>query len=146
MGSLFFMAVNSPVYRRTGSDWRLPRKRSIFSRTAKPPSAHEKAHQARQWLESVLAPVAEAVIVTDALGFVRYANPAAEAMFGWSAQELIGRVIEKNPSALLLLDRQMGTELSNGAPRSQHGNRHGAHTRPIGIAGERQRLAHHRPG
>jgi PAS domain S-box-containing protein len=35
------------------------------------------------------------VIVTDALGFVRYANPAAEAMFGWSAQELIGRVIEK---------------------------------------------------
>jgi PAS domain S-box-containing protein len=57
--------------------------------------AHEKAHQARQWLESVLASVAEAVIVTDALGFVRYANPAAEAMFGWSAQELIGRVIEK---------------------------------------------------
>jgi PAS domain S-box-containing protein len=57
--------------------------------------AHEEAQQARQWLESVLASVAEAVIVTDALGFVRYANPAAETMFGWSAQELIGRVIEK---------------------------------------------------
>lgn len=57
--------------------------------------AHEETHQARQWLESVLASVAEAVIVTDALGFVRTVNPAAEELLGWKAEELIGKVIEK---------------------------------------------------
>lgn len=58
-------------------------------------NAHEKTRQARQLLESVLASFAEAVIVTDALGFVRYVNPAAEELLGWKARELTGKVIEK---------------------------------------------------
>jgi PAS domain S-box-containing protein len=57
--------------------------------------SQEEAHQARQWLESVLASVAEAVIVTDGLGFVRTVNPAAEELLGWKAEEMIGKVIEK---------------------------------------------------
>ncbi len=57
--------------------------------------AHEEAHQARQWLESVLASVSEAVVVCDVLGFIRYLNPAAEQLSGWKAAELIGKVIEK---------------------------------------------------
>jgi PAS domain S-box-containing protein len=57
--------------------------------------AHEEAHKSRQWLESVLASVPEAMIVTDALGFVRYVNPAVEELFGWKAEELIGKVVEK---------------------------------------------------
>jgi PAS domain S-box-containing protein len=57
--------------------------------------AHKEAHQARMWLESVLDSMSEAVVITDALGFIRSVNPAAEALFGWKAAELQGKVIEK---------------------------------------------------
>jgi PAS domain S-box-containing protein len=57
--------------------------------------AHEEAHQARQWLESVLESIAEAVIVTDALGFLRTVNRAAEELLGWKAEELIGKMVEE---------------------------------------------------
>jgi PAS domain S-box-containing protein len=61
----------------------------------------ETAQRARMGLESVMASVADAVIVTDALGFIRAVNPAAEVLVGWKAQELTGKLIEK---ALPLLD------------------------------------------
>jgi PAS domain S-box-containing protein len=35
------------------------------------------------------------VIVTDALGFVRNLNPAAEELLGWQAEELIGTMIDE---------------------------------------------------
>jgi PAS domain S-box-containing protein len=57
--------------------------------------AHEEAHQARIWLESVLDSMSEAIVITDALGFIRSVNPATEALFGWKAAELKGKVIEK---------------------------------------------------
>jgi PAS domain S-box-containing protein len=57
--------------------------------------AHEEARQARQWLESVLESISEAIIVTDALGFVRTVNPAAEELLGWKAKELIGKMVEE---------------------------------------------------
>lgn len=55
----------------------------------------EEERRTRIWLESVLAAMADAVIVTDALGFIRTVNPAAEEMFGWTAAELKGKVIER---------------------------------------------------
>lgn len=57
--------------------------------------AHAEAHQNRVWLENVLASVGVAVVVTDALGFIRYMNPAAEELTGWATHELSGKVIEK---------------------------------------------------
>ena len=57
--------------------------------------AHEEVQRARMWLESVLSSVAEAVIVTDALGFVRYVNEATEQLTGWKSAEMTGKVIEK---------------------------------------------------
>jgi PAS domain S-box-containing protein len=64
-------------------------------------NAHEEAHQARIWMESVLDSMAEAIVITDALGFIRSVNPATEALFGWTGAELKGKVIEK---AFPLLD------------------------------------------
>ncbi len=63
-------------------------------------TAREEARQALQLLENVLASVAHAVIVTDALGFVRYLNPAAEELCGWKAKELTGKVIDQEFSLL----------------------------------------------
>jgi PAS domain S-box-containing protein len=71
-------------------------------------SVHEEAHQARQWLESVLASVADAVIVTDALGFVRYVNPAAEELCNWKPEELIGKVIDKELPLLSYSSTDLG--------------------------------------
>lgn len=57
--------------------------------------AHEEAHRARIWLESILDSMSEAIVITDALGFIRSVNPATEALFGWKAAEVKGKVIEK---------------------------------------------------
>jgi two-component system sensor kinase FixL len=57
--------------------------------------ANEEAHRARMWLESVLDSMSEAILITDALGFIRSVNPATEELFGWAAAELEGKVIEK---------------------------------------------------
>jgi len=57
--------------------------------------ALETAQRAQQWLESLLGSVADAMLATDALGFIRFLNPAAEALLGWKAEELIGRAVEK---------------------------------------------------
>ena len=56
--------------------------------------AHSEADQARQWLESVMESLSDAVIVTDALGFIRTVNPAAEKLLGWTSEELIGSEVE----------------------------------------------------
>jgi PAS domain S-box-containing protein len=49
----------------------------------------------QQWLESVVQSLSAAVLVTDALGFVRAVNPEAESLLGWKAADLIGQVIER---------------------------------------------------
>lgn len=57
--------------------------------------AHQEASKARMWLESVLDSMPDAILTTDALGFIRSVNPALEALCGWKAAELQGKVIEK---------------------------------------------------
>jgi PAS domain S-box-containing protein len=57
--------------------------------------ALDEARRARHWLESALASVADAVVLTDILGVVRAVNPAAEELFGFKSSELAGRVIEE---------------------------------------------------
>jgi diguanylate cyclase (GGDEF)-like protein/PAS domain S-box-containing protein len=46
-----------------------------------------------RWLSSVLRGVADAVLATDADGFIRLANPAAEALFGCNAGAMQGRPV-----------------------------------------------------
>jgi len=48
-----------------------------------------------KWLENTFASLADAVVLTDPLGFVRTVNRAAEELFGCTAQELVGRIIEE---------------------------------------------------
>lgn len=74
--------------------------------------ALEEERRERRWLESAIASVAEAVVLTDILGVVRSINPAAEELFGFSSEELAGKVIEE---ALPLLSYQS----FDGAPLSR---------------------------
>jgi PAS domain S-box-containing protein len=58
-------------------------------------NAFEDARRSSVWLQSVLDSICEAIVVTDSLGFIRSANPAAEALLGWKASELTGVSIEE---------------------------------------------------
>jgi PAS domain S-box-containing protein len=71
--------------------------------------ALEEARRARQWLESGMASLAEAVILTDILGVVQSVNPAAEELCGFTAQEFKDKIIE---DAIPI----RGYESANGVP------------------------------
>jgi PAS domain S-box-containing protein len=79
--------------------------------------ALEEAQRTRQWLESAMRSVAEAVILTDALGVIRSVNPAAEKLSGWSANELTGMAIDEvlpiqeRPGGGAVLDLQVMLQL-----------------------------------
>lgn len=55
----------------------------------------EDAQRARQWLESALFSLTEAVILTDALGLIHSVNPAAEKLCGRSAVDLKAMAIDE---------------------------------------------------
>jgi PAS domain S-box-containing protein len=81
--------------------------------------AYEEVRRARLWLESVMASLPDAVIVTDALGFIRSVNPAAEKLFGWKAEELAGKLVEEALTAPLQASVDK-TELSFALALSGH--------------------------
>ena len=58
-------------------------------------AAYRDARQTKLWLESVVDAIPQAVMVTDSLGFVRFANPSAQRLTGRTSQELVGQQIEK---------------------------------------------------
>lgn len=58
---------------------------------------HHRAEQlfaSTRWLTTVLDSLTDSIIATDAEGFVRYLNPAAEKLTGWSSLEAQGKPIE----------------------------------------------------
>jgi PAS domain S-box-containing protein len=57
--------------------------------------AHREAHQAQNWLKCVIQAIPKAILVTDALGFVRYCNPAASELTLRRADQMEGRQVER---------------------------------------------------
>ena len=55
----------------------------------------DETRLALKWFENAIASLADAVVLTDPLGFVRSVNHAAEEMLGWTAHDLSGRIIEE---------------------------------------------------
>ncbi|MEZ6125625.1 MAG: PAS domain S-box protein [Planctomycetaceae bacterium] len=70
-------------------------------------------------LRAVLRTAVEGIITIDERGMIESANPAAEALFGWKAEELLG----KNVSVLMPQpyqsehDRYLSDYISSGVPR-----------------------------
>ena len=64
-------------------------------------------------LRTLLETATQGIVAADAHGVIVTANPAFESMFGWPAQELIGRQLDALiPSVFLALhDRSAGTHL-----------------------------------
>lgn len=51
----------------------------------------EKSRPSEESFHSAMNHIAEAIYMLDERGLVTYVNPAAEAMFGWNAAELLGK-------------------------------------------------------
>jgi PAS domain S-box-containing protein len=69
--------------------------RMVLSDVTEHAAAHQREKTSRLWLESVTDALAEAVIVTDALGFIRFANPAATLLTEWQEKELLHMTVSK---------------------------------------------------
>lgn len=59
--------------------------------TAPPPAVSDAPAHLRDLLTGVLADVADAVIITDLHSHIRSWNPAAERVYGWPADVVLGR-------------------------------------------------------
>ena len=91
--------------------------------------------QQREWLETTLASIGDAVVVVDTDGNITFVNRAAEAISGWSDVEAIGRPIEQivnlhdeinsqpipNPVRAALLERTTVTLADHAMLQTQEG-------------------------
>lgn len=68
-------------------------ERSGWVGTLSDVTAERQALAAQRFQAQLLGAVGEAVIATDLDGTVRYWNEAAERLYGWSANEVLGRTI-----------------------------------------------------
>ncbi|MCL4294921.1 MAG: response regulator [Anaerolineae bacterium] len=53
-----------------------------------------KLKESEQWLFTTLNSIGEGVIATDAQGYIKFMNPVAEALTGWSQPEALGQEIK----------------------------------------------------
>ena len=88
----------------------------IFIVEARDISEHLKSARAlrarEQWLEGIINTVADGIVTVDRHGIVQTFNPAAERIFDFKAEEIIGRNIRQlvpDPIA-----RKMGTDAGQG--------------------------------
>lgn len=58
-------------------------------------TAYEREKTSRLWLESISDSLSEAVVVTDTLGFIRFANLATAHLTEWEQNELVHMTISK---------------------------------------------------
>ena len=55
----------------------------------------KKLRESEQWLATILKSIGDAVIATDANGFVTFMNPVAEVLTGWKQKEAAGKPLGK---------------------------------------------------
>ncbi len=64
-----------------------------------------QVQEQREWLRVTLTSIGDAVIATDAAGFIRFINPVAESLTGWKTDEAIGEPIS---SVFRIINEQTG--------------------------------------
>lgn len=106
--------VETPRHRHTPSDIRWPQKR-IPTEPAKPSAVDDrKTDGDLLWAAAGL--VSDPLIGLDAVGHVRVWNPAAEELFGWSAEETMGKPPPFLPDDKRIEHERLTTEARFGRP------------------------------
>ncbi|MEP6758797.1 MAG: diguanylate cyclase [Actinomycetota bacterium] len=60
--------------------------------------------------KAVMDSAVEAIVTADALGHIESANPAAEALFGWTESEMVGRPMGDMVPALAITEERSGLQ------------------------------------
>jgi PAS domain S-box-containing protein len=87
----------------------------------------KRLREQRQWLDSVLRSIADAVVATGPEGRVRLLNPVAERLTGWTEAEALGRPFHEvvslfDPGSHKPVD-PLAPALRTGVPAADSGNR-----------------------
>jgi len=87
--TIFFSAITHDLSPKKGLEQELLKARSELEQRIEERTAGLK--RTSDFLENIVRTTGEALVVTDALGYIRMFNPKAEQMFGYSASEIIGQ-------------------------------------------------------
>lgn len=80
--------------------------------------------ESKEKLTAVLNTIVDAIITTDSKGYIQDVNPAAEHMFGYSAEELIGnRVTILTPDDATVLNKNIDTKIKELTGIRKNGER-----------------------
>jgi PAS domain S-box-containing protein len=74
-----------------------------------------QARQARDWLETMLKGIGDAVIATDANGKITLLNAVAESLTGWRQEEAIGRLLDE---VFVISNEESGAAAENPASKA----------------------------
>ncbi|MBI4460877.1 MAG: PAS domain S-box protein [Acidobacteria bacterium] len=77
-------------------------------------ASHEELRRSNQQLRALIQSAPLAVIVLDCEGNVTTWNPEAERMFGWSAEDVLGRPLSAIPDGRWTTYREIAVRLQNG--------------------------------
>ncbi len=87
-------------------------------------SSEKSAKENKEKFKAVLNTIVDAIITTDAKGYIQDANPAAEKMFGYTLSELIGkRVTMLTPDDAAVLTKNIDNKIKELTGLKKNGDR-----------------------
>ena len=70
----------------------------------------KKLKESEGWLSTTLNSIGDAVIATDATGYVKFINPVADSLTGWKHEEAVGKPLE---DVFTIVDVETGEHIEN---------------------------------
>jgi PAS domain S-box-containing protein len=80
----------------------------------------EELKRSRDWLQTTLSSIGDAVIATDANGMITFMNPVAEKLTGWALQEAQGKPLAE---VFQIVNEQTGQAVENPVNKVRRLNR-----------------------
>ncbi|MCX5717937.1 MAG: PAS domain S-box protein, partial [Nitrospirae bacterium] len=111
-GTLLWVSLNVNAIR--DSQGRIMESRSIVQDITERRRADKALREKTETIQTIIQLSPLAIIATDSQGYVTLWNPAAEAIFGWSADETIGKQKPIVPPDKLDEERQVRQQISDG--------------------------------
>jgi len=83
--------------------------------TPTPQKSDEAFYEEREWLRVTLSSIGDAILTTDSEGRVKFLNPVAESLTGWTQEDAAGKSLE---IVFKILDEEARTTVENPAIRA----------------------------